>query len=294
MIHSAIQVTHTEGANFGALKQLQMNYKEFKPTGILRDFIQSYFICETETGVLSEDKVFASGCLEIMFNLGTTSKRFSINNNLVTEPDIQLWGQVLKPMAIKSFGKHSMLGIRFFPHSAACFFNESMEQFNDGVFDLEDVIGNAVKQLHEQLLASGTITRKIELIESFLIKRLQLFDKKSTKLSLISSVMHDLQRDDTIVNIEVMASRYGISARYLQKLFLHYSGLTPHLFRKINRFRKSLYLVSSNNGSLTTIAHHCGYFDQSHFIKDFKKFTGTLPSCFQPESSTEVLAILNS
>ena len=271
---------------------MHMNYQEFKPTGILKDFIQCYFICETETNVLSEDKVFASGFLEIMFNLGTTSKQFSVNDNFVAEPDIQLWGQVLRPMVIKSFGKHSIFGIRFFSHTAACFFNESIEQFNDAVFDLEDVIGNKISELHEKLLASDTLIRKIELTEHFLIERLLRFDKKLSKLNLTNAIMHELKQDDSIVNIEVIASRYNISSRYLQKIFMQYSGLTPHLFRKISRFQKSLFLVANNNSSLTSIAHHCGYFDQSHFIKDFKKFTGTLPSDFQPESSTELLAYL--
>jgi len=64
------------------------------------------------------------------------------------------------------------------------------------------------------------------------------------------------------------------------------------LFRKISRFQKSLYLLANNNDSLTSIAHHCGYFDQSHFIKDFKEFTGTTPSEFHLESSTELIALL--
>jgi AraC-like DNA-binding protein len=271
-----------------------MNYQEFKPTGILKDFIQCYFICETEANVLSEDNVFASGVLEIMFNLGTTNKQFNLNGTLVTEPNIQLWGQVLKPMVIKSFGKHSMFGIRFFSHTAACFFAESIEEFNDAVFNLEDIIGNKINLLHERLLESDTLSQKIELTECFLIERLLRFDKKKmrSKLNLTNAIMQELQKDNRTENMEAMALRYGISSRYLQKIFLHYSGLTPQLYRKISRFQKSLYLVADKNSSLTSIAHDCGYFDQSHFIKDFKKFTGTTPSDFQPESSTELLAYL--
>ena len=269
-----------------------MTYQEFKPKGILKDFIQCYFTCETETNVVSEDKVFASGSIEIMFNLGATRKQFSLNGNLMTEPDIQLWGQVLKPITIKSLGKHSIFGIRFFSHTAICFFNEAIEQFNDTVFNLEDVIGNKVNEVHSKLLASHTTIQKIEIIEDFLIKRLLLFDKKINKLNLVSSVMSELAQEEYKTNMDIIAYRYGISSRYLQKIFLQYSGVTPNLFRKINRFQKSLYLVANSNNSFTSIAHHCGYFDQSHFIKDFKEFTGTTPSDFHLESSTELLALL--
>jgi AraC-like DNA-binding protein len=269
-----------------------MHYQEFKPKGVLKDFVQCYFTCETETDVLSEDKVFASGSIEIMFNLGATRKQFSINGNLITEPGIQLWGQVLKPVDIISLGKHSIFGIRFFAHTAICFFNEAIEQFNDAVFNLEDVIGNKVNEVHSKLLEAGTIAQKIEATEHFLHERLLLFYKKMNKLNLVSSVMDELQQDECKVNMNRIALRYGISSRYLQKLFLQYAGVTPNLFRKINRFQKSLYLVANNNNSLTSIAHHCGYFDQSHFIKDFKEFTGTTPSAFHVESSTELLALL--
>jgi AraC-like DNA-binding protein len=267
-----------------------MNYREFKPTGILKDFIQCYFTCETETNVLSEDKVFASGSIEIMFNLGATRKQFSVNGELITEPDIQLWGQVLKPVEIKSFGKHSIFGIRFFSHTALCFFNEAVEQFNDAVFNLEDVIGNKVNEIYSKLLESHTIAQKIEITEHFLNERLLLFDKKINKLNLVSNVISELAQEEYKVNM--IAHRYGISPRYLQKIFLQYSGVTPNLFRKINRFQKSLHLIANNNDSLTSIAHYCGYFDQSHFIKDFKEFTGTTPSDFHLESSTELLALL--
>ena len=181
-----------------------MNYQEYKPKGILKDFIQCYFTCETETDVLSEDKVFASGSIEIMFNLGATRKQFSINGNLSTEPGIQLWGQVLKPVAIKSFGKHSIFGIRFFAHTAICFFNEAIEQFNDAVFNLEDVIGNKVNEVHSKLLEADTITRKIEVTEHFLNERLLLFYKKINKLHLVSNVMHELLQDECKINMNML------------------------------------------------------------------------------------------
>lgn len=269
-----------------------MNYREFKPKGILKDFVQCYFTCETETDILSEDKVFASGSIEIMFNLGATRKQFSINGHLITEPDIQLWGQVLKPVEIRSLGKHSVFGIRFFSHTVICFFNEAIEQFNDAVFNLEDVIGKKVNEIHSKLSEAPTTAQKIEIAEHFLYDRLLLFEKKINKLNLVSSVMAELTQEEYRVNMNTIANSYGISSRYLQKIFLQYSGVTPGLFRKINRFRKSLYLVADNHSSLTSIAHHCGYFDQSHFIKDFKEFTGTVPSDFHPESSTELLALL--
>jgi len=271
-----------------------MNYQEFSPGNILKNYVKCYFTCETETCVLSEDKVFATGFIEIMFNLGTDRIQTIVNDDFVNEPLIQLWGQIVQPMTLRSFGKHSMFGIRFFAHTAFCFLNESIEQFNNQVFDFKDVAGSKAALLHSKLIEATSLNKRIELVEEFLLQRLSLFEKKFDKVNLISNIILELKQDDFFENIDNVASRYGISARYLQKIFLQYSGLTPNLFSKINRFQKSLYLVAKKDLPHTSIAYKCGYFDQSHFIKDFKSFTGSTPSNFEPESSTELLVSLNN
>ena len=271
-----------------------MRYQEFRPNSFLKDYIQCYFVCETDTAVLTEDKVFATGFIEIMFNLGTDGPQQIKNGDLINQPDIQLWGQTIRPFTFSSFGKHSMLGIRFFAHTAACFFNEPIAQFNDQVIDFKDIGGKEAVLLHSKLMEAKSLDRRIELIEEFLLQKLSLSVNKFSRLRLVNSIMHDLSKDDFFENINSAASRYGISSRYLQNIFFNYSGLTPNLFSKIARFQKSLHLVAAKDLSLTTIAHTCGYFDQSHFIKDFKFFTGSIPSRFSPVSSTDLFAALNN
>jgi AraC-like DNA-binding protein len=74
--------------------------------------------------------------------------------------------------------------------------------------------------------------------------------------------------------------------------FLQYTGLPPKLFCKINRFQHSLNLVNANGQNLTNIAYESGYFDQSHFIREFKSFTGITPNSFAAQASpiNQVLA----
>ncbi|MEZ2334866.1 DUF6597 domain-containing transcriptional factor [Mucilaginibacter sp. RCC_168] len=271
-----------------------MRYREFSPNSFLKNYVQCYFVCETDTAVLTQDKVFATGFIEIMFNLGTDSPQQLINGDLITQPDVQLWGQTIQPFTFTSFGKHTMFGVRFFPHTAACFFNEPIEEFNDQVIDFKDIAGKEAVWLHSKLWEAKSIDRRIELIEKFLLQKLSLSRNKYTRLALVNSIMHDLNQDNFFENMNSVASRYGISSRYLQKIFLNYSGLTPNLFSKIARFQKSIHLVAGKDSSLTAIAHQCGYFDQSHFIKDFKFFTGSTPSQFSPESSSDFFVTLHN
>ena len=187
-----------------------------------------------------------------------------------------------------------MLGIRFFPHAAAYFLNDKIGLFNNQVIDFSDVSGEAVNILYSQLLETSTWNNRIELVENFLLHRLSLSERKLGKVAVVTDIMNEIRQDDFFDNIENVASRYGITSRYLQKLFLQYTGLTPKLYSKINRFQNSLRLVTKKETSLTSIAYDCGYFDQSHFIREFKSFTGFTPSGYSFENSPVTLAFANN
>jgi AraC-like DNA-binding protein len=267
-----------------------MKYREIAPELRLRSFIKCYYIYESSSDVAFEDTVFPSGCLEIIFNLGTGQWQTARGESFVTTPATELWGQIIEPLAVRSIGKNTMLGVRFQPHGAACFFREKLDRFSDCVLDLRDVAGEAATALHTRLLDTTAWSTRIALLEQFLLRHLPLAEQRLDKVTVVNDIMGELRSADFFDNISNVASRYGISSRYLQKLFLHYTGLTPKLYNKINRFQRSLRLVSQNELSLTSIAYDCGYFDQSHFIREFKSFTGFTPSGYAAASSPITLA----
>lgn len=248
---------------------------------------------ETDAQHLVHDNAFATGCVEIMFNLDNAQWETNANGKFAQTAKIELWGQILRPLPLKLAGKSCMVGIRFHPFGAALLLHDDISLFNDQVLDLKSVLGKTIEELYEKLQDTRTISKRIELIEVFLLNRLSLFDKGKEKIALVKQVMNELTRDDFFDNIENVAARYGITSRYLQKVFLQYTGLTPKLYSKINRFQKSLVMVGRSNLSLTSIAYQSGYFDQSHFIREFKTFTGMKPSGFDGEHSSAVLASPN-
>ena len=250
-----------------------MYYQEIIPDNRLKQYVKCYYSYESDSSVAFEDTVFPSGCMEIIFNLGSGHWETAAG----TTPPIELWGQITQPLPIRSIGKNTMLGIRFLPHGAARFLKEKADLFNNHVVDYRDVAGKEVSILHQRLLEVKTQQQRIALIEAFLLKNLNETQKRTGKLAIVDDVMQELRRQDVIDNIENIATKYGISARYLQKLFLQYTGLTPKLYSKIHRFQQSLRLVTKKESPLTAIAYDCGYFDQSHFIREFKSFTGSTP-----------------
>jgi len=90
-----------------------------------------------------------------------------------------------------------------------------------------------------------------------------------------------LLNSENSISIDTLSQSLCISNRGLQKLFKKHIGMSPAYYRKIIRFNKATQLLSSDsNSSLTEISYACGYFDQAHFIKDFREFGGISPSEF--------------
>ena len=258
-----------------------MEFKQFSPSEILSPYIRHYYVFESESDLAFEDTVFPSGDMEMIFNLGDGVWEFAAGNRFSKTPPAELWGQITQPLAIKSRGRHIMLGIKFFPHSAAYFFNDEIRSFNDQVSDLADILGPSVKILHAQLLEFNDLNRRIELVEMFLWRKLRDNQNKSSRINKVAHILSSLGKNAADPDLIAIASRHGITTRYLHKLVYQNTGLSPTSFTKINRFQFSLKLVAANKLTFTSIAYECGYFDQSHFIRDFKSFTGLTPSAYQ-------------
>ena len=257
-----------------------MQFQHFSPSEILKPYIKHYYIFESDSATEFEDTVFPSGEMEIIFNLGDGIWESLVDNNFYKTPKIELWGQITKPLAIKSKGKHTMLGIRFYTHTAAYFFKDEIGIFNNQIFDLEDIIGNPIKNLHAQLLETSDTPKRIELIETFLVKKIITNDKRSDKIEKVAHILSSLINEPTESNINSISLKYGITPRYLHKLVFEHTGLAPKSFNKIKRFQHSLKLITDSSYPFTSIAYDCGYFDQSHFIRDFKSFTGITPTAY--------------
>ncbi len=257
-----------------------MEFKQFTPAGILKPYVRHYYLFESDANVEFEDTVFPSGDMEMIFNLGAGIWESSVKDQFVRTPPVELWGQITKPLSIKSKGKHTMLGVKFYTHSAAYFLDDTIGLFNDQVYDLGDIIGKTVKTLHTQLLEAKDINSRIALIESFLIQKLIQNEKKVYKIDKVGNMLSTIKSNATENHLSLIARQHNVTPRYLNKLIYQYTGLTPKSYNKISRFQLSLQLIGKNADSLTAIAYNCGYFDQSHFIRDFKSFTNVTPSSY--------------
>lgn len=267
-----------------------MTYFEMKPGNALQPYVKCYYVYESPTAAAFEDTVFPSGCMELIFNLGSGNWQTFTGDAFVTTPAIELWGQLNRPLPIRSIGRNTMFGIRFHPHAAAGLLGDTIRGFNNQVIDYGAIAGRTVNTLHARLMETRSCHKKQALVEAYLWQQIARAGKRLNKVALVRDLMFELRQTDGFTTMETIASQYGITARHMQQLFLQTTGLTPKLYSQINRFQHSLRLVTAKNTSLTSIAYECGYSDQSHFIREFKTFTGVTPSAYSITNSPVTLA----
>ena len=257
-----------------------MEFQHFRPAQILAPYIRHYYIFESEGNTTYEDTVFPSGDMEVIFNLGGGIWESFHENGFHKNPAIELWGQITRPLPIRSSGAHLMLGVRFFTHATSFLLNDEIGVFNDQVSDLADVIGRNIQDLRSRLQEADSNTARITLLDNFFTDKLTQTSRRQDRLDKVGRILTSITKDPTENNIGRVAGTFGITTRYLHKLVYQHTGLSPKSFDKIHRFKTSLKLIGENKLPLTSIAYDAGYFDQSHFIRDFKSYTGLTPSAY--------------
>jgi AraC-like DNA-binding protein len=261
-----------------------MMLKEITPGPKLKPYVKSFYLYASDTDTMFDDIVFPSGNMEVIFNLGQGEWKIKKNNEFHRTPPIELWGQLTGPLPVRSVGRNIMLGIRFYPHSAAFFFNEDSSTITNEIIDGTELFGPTLNVLHDKLLSHADLSSRIVLIEDYLLTRLAITEKKHPKIRFVGEIAESFKSFDNNERVHSVSVRNKISPRYLNQLFLKYTGLTPKLYYKINRFQHSLNLINNQDQKLTSIGYDSGYFDQSHFIRDFKMFTGITPTSFSSQT----------
>ncbi|KPE52733.1 helix-turn-helix domain-containing protein [Chryseobacterium indologenes] len=127
------------------------------------------------------------------------------------------------------------------------------------------------KDTMKQILNNQNREEQIELLEDYWISKLRAKD-----LSLMEQILSDVEKD---MKIEEIADKYNLSRQYINKLFIKNIGKTSSEYRKIHRFRNTL-ISRKKSKNLTDLSYGNLFFDQSHFIRDFKELTHIKPSAF--------------
>ena len=134
------------------------------------------------------------------------------------------------------------------------------------------------KEKISEVLTETDRDRQIELLENHLLSH---FEKKD--LGITEQIIEDIEND---LRQEEIAKKYDLTRQRINILFSKNVGKSPSEYRKIHRFRNTL-ANQKRSTNLSSLSYQSLFFDQSHFIKDFKKLTGSKPKDFFKKVDTE-------
>ena len=254
-----------------------MEFENFPPSDILKSYIKYYWVCTTDEDV-SMEVMYPSGYVELCIDIsnGNTVRHFG--DRATKMPSMEVLGHLTKPTKATVTKGTTVLVTRFYPYASSLFFPNQVSNFTNDSIDLYDILSKESTEFYNHLMEQRTLGQKIKALDSFLVQRLTKSNKKREQFGLVEHLCSCISKKDDSFNLKNMASSYGFSERHIQKLFHDWVGLTPKSFHSILRFNKSLELIQSSGSALTSIAYECGYYDQAHFIKEFKSYAGITPS----------------
>ncbi len=258
-----------------------MHYQEVQPNPALSKFIDCFWLLESndKKSQTEPHKILPDGCIELLFHFKSLNRRFISNDESIAEPRSFFSGQIKRSIMIKSTGTVGVLGVRFRPAGAYPFLRLPMiVELTEKVVDLTEIWGRKGRELNSRILESTTNQERIRHAESFLLNRL---DQKIAEDVIVRQALVEIIRAKGQTSIDFLMRNIGISGRQLERKFDQLVGLTPKTFSRIIRFQNVFDLLSKNHFQhLTTLALQCGFYDQAHFIHEFKEFTGQSPTAY--------------
>jgi AraC-like DNA-binding protein len=169
----------------------------------------------------------------------------------------------------------------FHETGAAYFFREPMNELFGESVALENFVGKSlINEIEERLSEAETHPARIHIIEQFLMARLQPIQTDT----LVQSAIQQIQLAKGNIRISELAKQLYTSKSPLEKRFRKIVGASPKKFASIVRFNALLKDYNLEK-SLTELGYEAGYFDQAHFIHDFKVFTGETPEGYFAKKS---------
>jgi AraC-like DNA-binding protein len=175
--------------------------------------------------------------------------------------------------------QRSTMGAVFKPGGAFPFFKLPAGELQDTDVSLDTLWGAEAGHLRERLLEAKTPEAKFAAIERALLEK--MVRPLAAPHPAVRFAVGNFRRlpNRPISNV---TDQIGLSGRHFIQLFAQQVGLTPKLYCRVQRFQKVLRHVARSTNSIdwTQIALTCGYFDQAHFIHDFRAFSGINPSTY--------------
>jgi len=250
-----------------------------EPIGILKRYIKNYYLVEIDNSIdfMPRERVFPCGNVTLVFHYGSPSKFKKRNSSEYIESNLVICGQQTSYYDLSLSGKTGMILIVFKPHGVKSFFNFPINELLNENLSLQDLTKNEAIELEDKLFNSKNNKQRITHLENFLTKRLIL----NRDFERIEHAIKIIENSNGQIKTQVLAQEVCLGIKQFERTFSKHIGINPKKFISIVRFQNVIQMKKKyNNAKMYQLAFDNGYYDQSHFINDFKNLTGLAPRIF--------------
>jgi AraC-like DNA-binding protein len=250
-----------------------MKLETFIPCEALKPFIKSFIV--QEIPFETTYKVLPDTGLVIGFQYRGKLSRIDDNKTM------PLSASGVSGLAdhARTFQNSAYIGtilVCFKEAGAAPFFRQPLhELFRESVSLDNFMLHSELLCLEERLAEAHSDRARITIVEKFLVDRMKITEPDRLVLAALA-LIHQSRGN---IRIADLAERLHISQSPLEKRFRKAVGASPKKFASIVRLKNVVSQYDPNN-SLTALGYEAGFYDQAHFIKEFKTFTGDTPESF--------------
>jgi len=245
-----------------------------KPVAELRPFVKELIYYTAYSPDYFASRMLPEPSIELLIPLDdearvfntTASETFSCNKSFVS-------GIHEAPLLAMASGE-SMFAVRFTHAGAKAIFHLPASELRNRFIDATCLLGKDIRNLRSQLLESDSTATMFCKVETYLIERI----REDKRLDLMTALLESLPTSEGL-SMKKLADYAGYSHKQLISLFRDFVGVTPKMYQRLNRFQQALDCLSGQDGAdWLDLAYRFGYYDQAHFINEFRTFSGYTPT----------------
>jgi AraC-like DNA-binding protein len=264
-----------------ATLEADMIFRTHVPAPPLDHYVRHLFYYEGFDPVHALDRFLPDGNTEIIFDLSDLPQYIHDNDTLA---EIQVcreaWvsGVRTRPITIPSGRGSRMLVVAFEKGRAHPFYRFPMSELTDRVADADLVFGSAVRVLRDQLRESASIERMFALVEAFLLMQAPDGLHADAASRCVEYAVSRLMKSPDHSSLGQLSGEIGYSQKHFIDLFKRQVGVSPKQYFRITRFQHAVLTIERGSAvHWSGLARETGFYDQAHFIHDFKTFSGFTP-----------------
>jgi AraC-like DNA-binding protein len=262
-----------------ALVRDGMTHQLLRPDARLRDYVRCYFVVKAERHPTFRDELLLpDGDAELVFNFGAGFDRWRLGQELPRASMQRSYciGARTHSVITRDWGNLSVIGVKLDPRFLRSIIRQPLIHFSDTTLTLNDLNNKSLLEL-ENALTECSMSQVAHVLDRFFMRELRAFASQERDLD---HLIRRINSERGVGTVSHWIRGLGSNMRTLERRFAAWMGMSPKAYARIIRFKHSyrcLMELAKDKQKVAADAYLDGYYDQSHFHKEFKHFTGTSP-----------------